>query len=265
MSNVIRFQSFPATETKIIGTKKIETRQLDFNGLEMPPGEKKQYLTQEISMLETQLGKLQNQLKLEQEEAQKTIEQWWSDKQEEAELEAKKLADEAAAQGYQAGYEQGIQRAEADYRKKQENMQNYLELAYVEKEKIIREAEPFLLELSIKVAEKVIKTELKQHDEQLINVVKQALLQIEESEDVLLQVSSEDYPDILPFLEELKTYVRADSQLKIIPVAMLSNGDCMIHTASGSYDATIDGQLEEIKKRLLIYFEEKTNDDLAER
>ncbi|WP_255472925.1 FliH/SctL family protein [Planomicrobium sp. CPCC 101079] len=260
---MIRFQSFSATETKIIGTKKIETKQLDFNGMEMAPSEKRQYLTQEISILETQLEKLQNQLKFEQEEARKAIEQWWLDKQKEAELKAQKMADEAAEKGYQAGYGQGILRAEEDYRQKQEKMQDLLELAYAEKEKIIQQAEPFLLELSVKTAEKVIKTELKQHDDQIINVVKQALSHIEESEDVHLQVSSEDYSVILPFFEELKTYIRADSQLKVIPVATLSKGDCIIHTTSGSYDATIDGQLEEIKKQLLIYFEEKTNNDLS--
>ncbi|WKA56775.1 FliH/SctL family protein [Planococcus shixiaomingii] len=262
---MIRFQSISPTDKKIIGTKKIETKRLDFNGMEMAPGEQKQYLTQEITILEAQLSKLQDQLKAEQEEAQTAINHWWQEKQQEAEQEAQRLADEAAIQGFQAGFEQGVQQAEEDYRQKQENMRELLELAYAEKKKIIQQAEPFLLELSVKVAGKVIKGELKQHEEQLLNVVKQALLQIEESEDVLLQISSEDYPIILPFIEELKTYVRADSQLKIIPVATLSKGDCMIHTASGSYDATIDGQLIEIKKQLLIYFEEKTNDDLAER
>lgn len=265
MSNVIRSQSTLPIGTKIIGTRKIETKRLDFNGQVMAPGEQKQYLTQEISILEAQYSQLQEQLKSEQEIARAEIEQWWLEKRQEAELEAERLADEAAAQGYQTGFDQGVQRAEEDYRAKQEKMRELLELAYVEKDKIIQQAEPFLLELSVKVAEKVIKSELQQHEEQLVNLVKEALLQIEESEDVVMQVSPEDYPVILPFIEELKTYIQANSALKIIPVATLSKGGCMIHTASGSYDATIDGQLEEIKKQLLIYFEEKTNNDLSER
>lgn len=262
---MIRIHSALPTGTKIIGTKKIETKRLDFNGHVMAPSEQKQYLTQEILILEARYNQLQEQLKREEEQAREEMEQWQLEKRQESEFEAQRLADEAAAQGYQVGFEQGVKQAEEDYRLKQQSMQELLEIAYVEKEKIIQQAEPFLLELSVKVAEKVVKTELEQHDGQLLNAVKEALRQIEETEDVLLQVSSEDYPVILPFIDELKTYIRADSELKIIPVANLSKGDCMIHTASGSYDATIDGQLEEIKKQLLIYFEERTNNELSER
>jgi flagellar assembly protein FliH len=264
LSNVIRSQSFAPTEKKIIQTKRIETKRLDFNGKEMAPGEQKQYLTQEIVILEARFSELQNQLKSEQQNARAEIEQWWQEKRKEAEQEAENIAEEAAAQGFQAGFDKGVQQAEEEFRQKRQTVQELIELAYQEKEKIIQQSEPFLLALSVKIAEKVIKTELKQHDEQLLNVVKQALRHIEETEDVVMQVSSEDYPIILPFHEELKTYIRADSELKIIPVAALAKGDCMIHTASGSYDVTVDGQLEEIKKQLLIYFEEKTNNEPME-
>ena len=80
-----------------------------------------------------------------------------------------------------------------------------------------------------------------------------------------MQVALEDYPILIPFLDELKTYIRADSELKLIPVANLSKGGCMIHTASGSYDVTVSGQLEEIKRQLLAYSEEQTNHEPAHR
>jgi flagellar assembly protein FliH len=39
----------------------------------------------------------------------------------------------------------------------------------------------------------------------------------------------------------------------------------MIHTASGSYDVTVSGQLEEIKRQLLAYSEEQTSHEPANR
>ncbi len=171
------------------------------------------------------------------------------------------MAEEATTQGFQAGTNQGLLQVEEEFRQKRQEMHDLIQTAYEEKAKIIQQSESFVLSLSVKVAEKVIKEELKQHDDQLLNFVKQALKQIEESEDVVMHVSSEDYPIILPFLEELKTYVRAESELKLIPVANLAKGGCMIHTASGSYDVTIDSQLKEIKKHLLAYCEENTNDE----
>lgn len=232
---------------------------MDSNDLEVDPGKQKQLLFQEIEALESQHMELQSQINKDQENARTAINHWWNDKQVEATQEAQRLGEEASTQGFQAGYDQGIQLAEEEFHHKRQEMQKWIEAAYEEKAKIIHQSESFLLTLSIKVAEKVIKEELKQHKDQLLNIVKQALIHIEESEDVIMQVSTEDYQIILPFLEELKTYVRADSEFKLIPVVNLEKGGCMIHTASGSYDVTVDSQLQEIKKQLLAYSEEKAN------
>lgn len=261
MSNVFRFNHIPSVEKKIIKTKKIENKRLDSIEQEIDHGQTKEHLMLEVEILEAKYSQLQKQIKIDQENAQIDIDNWWHEKQEEAKQEARRLAEEASAQGFQAGTNQGLLQVEEEFREKRQEMHDLIQTAYEEKAKIVQQSESFLLSLSVKVAEKVIKEELKQHDEQLLNVVKHALKQIEESEDVVMHVSPEDYPIILPFLEEIKTYVRAESELKLIPVASLAKGGCMIHTASGSYDVTIDSQLKEIKKHLLAYCEEKTNDE----
>ena len=252
-------------EKKIIQTRKIENKIERTNEQQMTPAQLKQQLLQEVESLEIQYKQLQSQIKLEQENARTDIDRWWGEKQLEANQEAKRLAEEASTQGFQAGFDQGILQVEAEFRQKRQEMHDLVQIAYEEKTKIIQQSEPFLLSLSVNIAEKVIKEELKQHHDQLLNVVKQALKHIEETEDVVMQVSPEDFPIILPFLEELQTYVRADSELKLIPVANLEKGGCMIHTANGSYDVTVDSQLQEIKKNLLAYCEEKTNDEPKDR
>lgn len=184
---------------------------------------------------------------------------------EEAEREALRISEEAATEGYQAGFTQGTLQVEEEFRENRQVMQELIEAVYEEKAQIIQQSEPFLLSMSVKIAEKIIKNELRQQDDQLLNIIKHALRHLEESEDVVMQVALEDYPIILPFMEELKTYIRADSELKLVPVAKLSKGGCMIHTASGSYDVTVDGQLEEIKRQLLAHCEEKAKDEPAYR
>lgn len=261
MSNVFRFNHLPTVEKKIIQTKKIENKRLDSIELEIDHGQMKEHLMYEVEVLEAKYSELQNQIKIDQENAQIDIDNWWQEKQEEARQEARRIAEEATTQGFQAGTNQGLLQVEEEFREKRQEMHELIQTAYEEKAKIVQQSESFLLSLSVKVAEKVIKEELKQHDDQLLNVVKHALRQIEESEDVVMHVSPEDYPIVLPFLEELKTYVRAESELKLIPVVNLAKGGCMIHTASGSYDVTIDSQLKEIKKQLLAYCEEKSNDE----
>lgn len=258
MSNIIRFQQPSVLEKKVLQTKKIENKIPSFNGLEAEPGEQKQSLLQEIESLQAQHQTLKLQLEAEQEEVRAEIEEWRESKRQQAKLDAERLAEEATRRAYKEGYAQGVQQAEHEFRQAREEMQQLIETAYEEKTKIIRDAEPFLLSLSVRIAEKVLKKELKQHDDQLMNIVQRALKRVEEADDVIMQVSLEDYPIIIPYLDELKTYIRADSELKVVPVANLTKGGCMIHTASGSYDVTVDSQLEEIKRQMLAYSEEKT-------
>ncbi|WP_033541479.1 FliH/SctL family protein [Planococcus sp. CAU13] len=265
MSNVIRYHHGIPVEMKILQPKKIEFKKVQGPVEEQDPEQQKLSVKQEIEALLAQKAELEKELEEQQLQARSDIEAWWEQARTEAQSEAERLADEATAQGFEAGKQQGYAQAEEDFREKRLEMEGLVREAYSEKSKIIQEAETFLLSLSVRIAERVIKEELKQHDEQLLSIVKQALKHIEEAEDITMQVSLEDYPFLLPFLEELKTYVRADCELKLIPVASVASGGCMLHTPSGSYDVTIDSQLEEIKKHLLAYCEEKTNDEPAAR
>lgn len=259
MSNIIRYQNGTPVETKILKTRKIEFKTLQEPAEEKNPEKRKLTLNEEIENLSAQKKQLETDLQQQQLLAQTDIESWWEQARAEAQAEAERLAEVATAQGFDAGKKQGYEQAEEDFREKRLEMEQLVREAYSEKSKIIQEAETFLLSLSVRIAERVIKEELKQHEEQLFSIIKQALRHIEEAEDITMQVSLEDYPFLLPFLEELKTYVRADCELKLIPVASIASGGCMLHTPSGSYDVTIDSQLEEIKKHLLAYSEEKTN------
>jgi flagellar assembly protein FliH len=268
LSNIFRISKHLQVEKKIIGTKKIEVKKAKviqpiYEQVE-DPIEQKQLLQKDIEHLQEQYQQLQNQIDKEQEKAKADIDQWWESKKEEAKLEAERLAEEAAAQGFQEGHHQGVLQAEVEFQEKRQEMQELIQTAYEERRKIVQQAEPFLLSLSIKIAEKVIKGEVKQHTSQLMNMVKQALKQVEENEDVVIQVAPEDYSIVLPFLEELETYVGPNSELKLIPVPNFTKGGCMIHTVSGSYDVTISSQLEEIKQQLLAYCEEKSNDESKE-
>lgn len=236
-----------------------------FNDQDLDPRQQRQHLLAEINELEFRHEQLQAQILSDQQNAQQEISEWWQEKQQAAQQHAEELGQQAKQQGFQAGFSEGLQQAEQDSVEKQLEMTRLLEMAYEEKAKIIQQAEPFLLSLSVTIAEKVIHNELNQDTQQLLHIIQHALKQVEESEDVTLQVSLEDYAVIIPFLEELKTYIKADSELKLIPVANLTPGGCRIHTVSGSYDAMVDNQLDEIKNQLLAYCEEKTNDELVAR
>lgn len=227
----------------------------------LDPEIKKQQLLQEIEELEARHKEMQAHLNEEKEKAHLEIEQWWEEKQQEAKQVAEAVTEEASKKGFEVGFQQGMLEAEQSYQEKNQQIEELIQTAYTEKEKIIQSSEAFLLTLSVRIAEKIIKTELSMDNEKLVHLVRTALKNIDESVDITVQVAAGDYPAILPFIEELQTYVSADTELKLIPSSSLSPGGCMIHTPSGSYDATVDSQLSEIKKVLLAYCEEKTTDE----
>jgi flagellar assembly protein FliH len=270
LSNILRIDQLPHHEPLTIAARKIEVKREKADHLAAleqidDPIKQRQHLQMEIAALKERYGQLHDQMEKEQELARAEIESWRLTQQQEAESHAKQLAEEAEAQGFQSGYEQGMLQAEAEYQQKQLQMQELLETAYVERKKIIQDSEPFLLSLSAKIAEKVIKGELTQHSEQLLNMVKQSLKQVEEKENVVIQTSPEDYKRLLPYLDEFKTYIGQNSEIKLIPVANFTKGGCIIQTAGGSYDVSVTSQLDEIKQQLLAYCEEKRNHDAGER
>ncbi|MCD8510256.1 MAG: flagellar assembly protein FliH [Bacillus sp. (in: Bacteria)] len=232
---------------------------MDTNVNQPDPVFLKQQLVLEVEALRKEQLELQEQLATEKTNALQDIQQWWQEKEVELEEVSKQLEINAREQGFQEGYKNGLAQAEEDMKEKHQEIKKIVETAYLEKEKIIQQAEPFILSLSIKIAEKIIKNELKQHSEQLIIMIRESLKQIDQSGTVVMQVSAEDYPIILPFMEELMNYV--DSEFKLVPVPNLLQGGCMIHTDNGSYDVTIDSQLKEIRKQLLTLCEENVNDE----
>lgn len=263
MSRIIR-ETPSDSGTKVIGLRKVESRR-PFESQAEPDIERYgERLRSEVSELEQQLGQLRKQLAEEQQQARDELAVWREKQQQQALEEAERAAEQAAQEGFGAGFKQGVEQAEAEFLEQREQMESLIETAYAEQRRIIREAEPFLLSLSAEIAHKIIRAELKQDEAQMLSIIQHALRQADEAEEVAIHLALEDYPAVLPFEDELKSYVRAGASLKLVPVAGQAPSGCTIQTKNGSFDATLDSQLSEIKKQLLAYYEEKANDE-AER
>lgn len=184
-------------------------------------------------------------------EASEKINQWW--KETEGKFEA--VAQEAMERGYQEGFDQGKKEAEEliqrNYREKTEQIQQLLLQAYEDKQTIIAEAEPFLLELSTVIAEQIVKQELEASPEKFIELIKQHILRVKEKDSITVCVHPDDFEFIQAQRSHLLSVVNGETEIKIIPDHSVSPKGCIIRTAYGSVDARIDTQIEEIKKAIL--------------
>ncbi|WP_090816530.1 FliH/SctL family protein [Paenibacillus sp. yr247] len=265
MSNVIKsFAYFPLDDKKLVETisplQLLRAGMLANDSVQLTP-EQQQELSEATSMKEQILQDaeafaneqihqaLQDCAEL-REQTQAEINSWW---------ETRRTEDEehialSRQSGYEEGYKQGIAQAEEVLRQEYGEMlseaQVILEQSYKLKQQIIQESEPFLIELSTSIAEKVIGRQLTLHPEWVIDLIRTVLSRRREKGIIALCVSPSQFAYIQDAREELLTSIDSQAELQIIPDSTVQDRGCVIRSSFGSIDARIDTQLKEIKSAL---------------
>ncbi|WP_379126524.1 FliH/SctL family protein [Paenibacillus sp. sgz500958] len=178
-------------------------------------------------------------------------EQWWLERREQDEH----LVEAVKSEAYQQGYQEGVSKAEEDMRLKiaemMEEARAVLSEAYRAREVIIQEAEPFLVELSCDIAEKVVDRQLTVEPSFTVELIKKNLARKREQGVISLCVSPSQFTFVNAAREELTLAIDSQAELQILPDSTVKDHGCVIRSSFGSIDARIDTQLTEIKKELL--------------
>ncbi|MGP4080230.1 flagellar assembly protein FliH [Pseudalkalibacillus sp. R45] len=156
--------------------------------------------------------------------------------------------NQASSEGYEKGYQKGLAEAEEDYKTKLDEANNILSAAQSDYRKKIIESEPEILRLSVEIAGKILADKL-ESDENWTRFIQETLKQVKGEEDIKLFVSPKYYELTSTFTKELS--VQLNSEIVVFPEESIKDHTCLIETKYGRIDASIDSQLEEIKKKLL--------------
>ncbi|MCJ8010601.1 flagellar assembly protein FliH [Paenibacillus sp. KQZ6P-2] len=184
-------------------------------------------------------------------EANEQIDSWWQDRR----LQDEHLIEALKSEGYDTGYREGSEKAISDLQDEISRMmdeaQTVLKQAYLMKEQIIQEAEPFLVELSCAIAEKVIDKQLTVESDYVIDLIKSNLSRKREQGVITLCVAAKHFAFVQAAREELAAAIDSQAELQILPDSTVHDRGCVIRSSFGSVDARIDTQLTEIKKELI--------------
>lgn len=184
-------------------------------------------------------------------EANEQIDGWWQERR----LQDEHLVEALKSEGYDTGYREGSEKVLADLQEQisqmMEEAQTVLKQAYLMKEQIIQEAEPFLVELSCAIAEKVIDKQLTLESDYVIDLIKSNLLRKREQGVITLCVAPKYFSFVQAAREELGAAIDSQAELQIIPDSTVHDRGCVIRSSFGSVDARVDTQLTEIKKELI--------------
>lgn len=184
-------------------------------------------------------------------EREQELAEWQATREQEIELELQQVVETAREQAYAEGLAKGEQEARAEWEQALEQAASILEDAHIRKRQIVSEAEPFLLELSVQIAETIIGRQLSLEQDWVIDLIKRVLAKERQRGVVTLCVSPGQYGMIRDSRDELAMTIDSQAELQIVPDASVSEHGCVIRTDFGSLDARIDSQLSEIKQALL--------------
>lgn len=213
---------------------------------------KSQILNDAEEIAEQQINQAMEEAQTIKEKALLDIEQWWQERR----AEDEQYIEEARNSGYEAGYQQGQVEAEAFVKASNAEMihesQAVLNQAYGLKEDIIQEAEPFLIELSCSIAEKIIQRQLNIEPDWVIEYTQGILARRREKGLITICVAPKQFTFMQDAKDEFMLHIDSQAELQILPDATVSDHGCVIRSPFLSVDARIDTQLKEIKDALQL-------------
>ncbi|KON89090.1 flagellar assembly protein FliH [Sporosarcina globispora] len=175
------------------------------------------------------------------------------------EQEKQEVFEEARSQGFAAGAEEGRQSGLWEYNELIRMAKEVVNSAKNDYQQHIESSERTILNLGLKVAEKILGEVLEQNSDQFLFVVKRALKEARDYTEIQLHVHPVHYDLILSHKDELIRVFPKETDLYIYPDEELSNTSCIIESANGRIEASVDSQIEEVKRKLFEMLESEQN------
>ena len=206
--------------------------------------QEQEQLKQEIEEARNELAGLQAQIEQEKEQAQLEIDQ----------MKAKAF-EEANEQGYQEGYRKGLDSVQ-ELQKQCEDERLQQEQEYQKK---LEEMEPLMVDTLCDVYSHIFKVEAKEHKELVLKLLQDTLLKVDGTGSIIVHVAKEDYA----YVQEQKGALLEEAgmqsgSVEIVSDAALARAQCMIETEGGVYDCSLDTEIAELKRRLMLLAYQKS-------
>ena len=148
---------------------------------------------------------------------------------------------------FEEGYRLGLQKAESDIESFKKELDKFMNA----KKDVYEYIAPDILEISVDIAKKIIKKEVESDPQVLINTIVDVLKTMSKSESkISIKVRPQSVQFIKDSIPNLTYQYGIDCKVNIIADPSVDEGGCVFQTNNGIVDASIDTQIEIIKKAL---------------
>lgn len=160
---------------------------------------------------------------------------------------AREEADSIREAAAKEGYQEGLSAAEADIQALRDSM----DVFFSAKQEIYDEIAPDVLEISLDIAKKIIKKEVSENPEILLDNIKSILKGLSKEETkIMLTVNPSHVAMLKQEMPEAVQTAGLEAKVLIVPDENTMEGGCLLTTSNGVIDATLETQLEIISEAL---------------
>ena len=168
-----------------------------------------------------------------------------------AKADRDKIATEAQETGFQKGYNDGLTTGKSEANRLRLEAQEVLDQAKVLLKETVAETEPKIIDLAVEITTKLIQVQLELSPQQIKIIAQEALQKVKGGKNYIIHVNPKDAEVLRSNKELLLQELPGNVTLRIIVDQQITPGGCLVDTEQGQIEATIDGQLDRVKKTLL--------------
>jgi len=204
-----------------------------------------------------ELEKIREQIKIEKERHQAESEREIERSNFEAEkiiLEAEKKVSEiehdAYMKGHEAGREEGYKEGQAEVMRLIDRLSTIVSTAVDIRDELIKSSEKLMTEMILMIARKVIKDEIVERREIVINNIREAIKRVKDRDRIDIKVNFADLDMTTAHKDELIKMMESLKKINIYEDSRIERGGCIIETDVGTIDARISSQLDAIEEAI---------------
>lgn len=168
----------------------------------------------------------------------------------EAELKVSEIEHEAYKKGYDAGREEGYKEGQAEVMRLIDRLGTIVSTAVDIRDEIIKSSEKMMTEMILMIARKVIKDEIVERREVVINNIKEAIRRVKDRDRIDIRVNFADLDMTTAHKDELIKMMESLKKVNIYEDSRIDRGGCIIETDVGAIDARISTQLDTIEEAI---------------
>jgi len=167
-----------------------------------------------------------------------------------AELKVSIIEHDAYKKGYDAGREEGYKEGESEVMRLIDRLGTIVSTAVDIRDDIIKSSEKMMTEMILMIARKVIKDEIVERREVVINNIKEAIRRVKDRDRIDIRVNFADLDMTTAHKDELIKMMESLKKVNIYEDSRVDRGGCIIETDVGSIDSRISTQLDTIEEAI---------------